>query len=181
MFFYLPPFIRWQPEQLCTDLALHQLDATVDANEVHLTLSSDSCDAWRERHTKLLTRRERTALNIGGPHVSIRYFPERFLRNLQLIRNVFKVPPTEPQLKLAEDLILKTGATSIDSADTEFAIAYGLCTDHKAIDGFRSEIEYLMREKERFIEQQDFQAAAGARDREYGVRAQLDSLLLHVK
>lgn len=88
-------------------------------------------------------------------------FPDRFLRNLELHRDVLAVPPTEPQLQDAERAIRKTGAIFLDSAETEFGIARRHCSDDVAIDEF------------------EFQAAADTRDKEYDVRALLDTLLLH--
>lgn len=166
---------------MCDALASRGVDATVVDNEIHVTISSGTCDAWRAYHADRIARWRTARRGFVGPHAAIRHLPDRFLRNLELHLDVFAVPLTEPQLKLIEHSIREFGAVSLDSNEVEFGIAYRHCTDHQSIDGLRTEIERLKQWKDALVEDQEFAAAAGARDREYEVRSQLDTLLFHAR
>lgn len=179
MFFHIPPSIQWEPVPLCAELNRREIDATVVRSEIHLTFSSESCDQLRRRHANRIVRRRKLLNGKEGPQVSIRYFPDRFIRNLELLRDPFTVPSTEPGLLAVKGAISEMGGIYLASAETECEIAHQHSSNHAAIADFRCEIERLEEKKQEYIEQQNFQAAADTRDVEDGVRAQLDTMLFH--
>ncbi|MCC9603369.1 UvrB/UvrC motif-containing protein [Stieleria sp. JC731] len=177
-YFHLPLHIDWNVEFVLGELTRRQIDAALAGSEIHITLSSERCQAWREKHQSKLDRRIAKGLP-RRPQLAIRHFPNRFLRNIELDRDVFGAPWSEEHVILTQASILDLGATLLDSLDTELDIALSHSKRPAEISEFRKRIESLIAEKEQHIEALDFEPAAAARDREMEVRDELETFLLH--
>lgn len=177
VYFHLPPHIDWNAEFVLGELLRRKIDAALVGPEIHVRLSSDVCEDWRRQHQSKLDRRIADGLP-SRPHMAIRYFANRFLRNIELDRDVFGAPRSEQHVILAQAAILDHGATLLDSLDTEFGIVTSQFKQAAELASFRERIEHQIAEKEKRIDTHDFVSAAAARDGELKVRDELEAFLV---
>lgn len=176
-YFHLPPHIDWNPEFVLRELLRRKIDAALVGKEIHVTLSSAACEAWRRQHQSQLDRRIAKGLP-SRPNMAIRHYPNRFLRNIELDRDVFGAPRSEEHVILAQAAILDLGARLLDSLDTEFGIVTSQFEEATEMASFRERIEFQIADKEKHIATHDFVSAAAARDGELKVRDELEAFLL---
>lgn len=175
-FFHLPRSSTWDPQALCHDLTRRGLDACLEGDRIVIVISSDDCDVWRRKYDKRIRQRERALRGAVPPDASVRRFPDRFLRNIELHHDNFKVPPDEPQLQVARDSIIEFGAVALDSIEAEFEIAKRTFANHALLDEYLSKIQSCAQEKVRLVAEQKFDAAVSARDEENRLRGELEDL-----
>lgn len=177
VYFHLPPHIDWNAEFILRELLRRKIDAALVGKEIHVTLASEACEVWRKQHQSQLDRRSAEGLP-SRPHMAIRHYANRFLRNVELDRHVFGAPRSEQHVILAQAAILDLGTTLLDSLDTEFGIVTSQFKQAAEIASFRQRIEHQIAEKEKHIATFDFELAAAARDGELKVRDELEAFLL---
>jgi hypothetical protein len=176
--FHLPQHVSWDCKFVLAELTRRHIDASIVGSDIHITLSSERCEAWRKKHQSKLDRHIARRFP-DRPHLAIRYLPNRFLRNVELDRDPFNSPPSESHVILAQAALLDLGAVLLDSLDTEFEIALSHCDRPVELKAFRDRIESIIAEKEKRIANFEFELAAATRDSEMEVRAELDTFLLH--
>ncbi|MEO1529478.1 MAG: hypothetical protein AAFX06_28990 [Planctomycetota bacterium] len=176
--FHLPLDVPWNPKFIRDELTRRGIDAELAGFDIHIALSSARCKEWRDRHRDAIEFRLAKGLP-DRPNLAIRHYPNRFLRNVELRRDVLRIPPHEAALILAQASVLDLGGILLDSIETEFEIALLHSKSKDALFAFRDRIEQLRTEKEKCIAALDFDAGASARDRELEVWNELESFLLH--
>ena len=174
MFFHLPLAIPWHPVPICERLVRCDVDAKLVEDAIHISVSSDASEAMRKRHAKRIQRR-----GIGGPDACIRFHPDRFIRNVELHREIFVVPRSDPALVSSTSLLQETGAIMLDSDDDEFAIAHQHCEDRDKIEQLRTELELHEAKKRHYADLFEFENASKAWQLAQDTRSKLDTLLFH--
>ncbi len=177
MFFHLASAAQWNVNALHENLIRRGLDAMIVSGSVHIEVNTDCCYALRQYHAKRIERRRAAGRVDTEPHLAIRYFPDRFVRNLELYRDPFMVPESEPAVAHAIEAINEWDVVSIDSLETEFELAYRNCAAKDAVCLLCDQIRKCEQNKRSAVDHQNFLAAKGEYDRANELRAQLDILL----
>ena len=178
MFFHLEPTIRWNVVPVHEYLIRCGLEATIVNGNVHVEVNTESCEAYRQHHAKRIARRRAARGAANEPHLAVRYFPDRFVRNLEFFEQPFMVPPFEPAAMHIRHAIQQINAFAIDTLETEFEIAYRHCTDREKVRQFCDRIQRCEDEKRIAVDDLDFITASAARACADEIRVKLDALLL---
>ena len=152
---------------------LVQFTETVTEDSLWKPLDPDDPDLL-ERIEFRRRLREISCWRTGEFKITIRYLPNKFIRNLQV--------------ELDLQLSWETSSRRIDQAMTqqgyvgvtkqlEGAIARQYCYDLKAIQELEEEIKHQQTSKEKLVNDQDFEGAARARDMELDARDRLDAIV----
>ena len=123
---------------------------------VHIEVNTDRCYALRQYHAKRIARRRAAGRADTEPHLAIRYYPDRFVRNLEIYRDPYMVPASEPAVAHAIDGINDWDVVIIDSLETEFGIAYRNCTDTEVVSQRCDQIQQCAQNKSSAVDHLDF-------------------------
>jgi DNA-binding transcriptional ArsR family regulator len=113
----------------------------------------------------------------GEYEMTIRHLPAKFIRNAYTDRDLrMPLKPAQKYDAILRDALTEHGYVEL-TPEIERQIARNYCDKLEAIKSLEEQIEILQREKETHVSNQNFTAAAKARDLELGARNRLDSIV----
>lgn len=173
-YFHLPQSVEWNAGEFVELLAVRSLRASAKEGIVLVDLDEAETSPLRERHEARIARLKAALRGRELPFLAVLYHDERMIRNIEVRRDGFSVPPNAKPVLVIEQTLRKMGAESIGNLDEEMRIAFRFLGDQARIGKFTEQLKRLNETKDSCVKASDFEGAAAARDAAEKLRSELE-------
>lgn len=167
--FHVPTDDTWDAQSIAKLLRHRNLNACTVDDTVRITLPITPPQSIIGKLARRLFRPRPLSITIS-------YFPERFIRNVDLEYDVIKMPMDCPYFDDITEAMHQRGYL----ADEDREIAARYCPDSAKLTRLFDEIDDLQIQKENLVAKQDFENAVIVRDKEVMIRSEIDAILFNL-
>ncbi|PHQ36085.1 DNA helicase UvrB [Rhodopirellula bahusiensis] len=164
--YHVPSNKTWDPTAIAERLRERNLDATVIADSVRITLPSAPPHNFFERLGNLILR-------TGPQHLVLSFDSQKFIRNITLEYDPLKISTEMAVFTQIGKACKEIGYWS--APDREIALRY--CPDSAELRDLLDKVEQMQIEKENLVAKQDFEQAAQIRDAQTPLEQRIDAIL----
>lgn len=164
--FHVPTDDNWDAQSIEDFLRRRDLEATTVDDAVRITLPQPQPHSIIGKATRKLLRPVPLTITIA-------FFPERFIRNVDLEYDALKMPTDCPCFDDVTEAMHARGYLAED--DREIAARY--CPDSAELTSLFDELDDLQMQKEALVAKHDFENAVTVRDKEEMIRGEIDAML----